>query len=172
MGFYMKIVCDFCKTEYTLDKAPTGPVKCAVCGHTWLPRRRFQHKTTMKFIAALCAFVAACIFSFAVIVSFHNNNHKQKSLVANIDQKNVHIIVDDNGNNRIFVSGDITNNTDDIYGLPNIIIVSYDADNNVLSRQTFMPPATLIESKTTVTFNHILSVDPTNVKRVAIELKE
>jgi len=168
----MKIVCDFCKTEYTLDRAPSTPVKCAVCGHTWVPRRKFRQNTTIKFIAALCAFIAACIFSFAVIVSFYNNNHKQKPLVANIDQKNVHIVVDDNGNNRIFVSGDITNTTDDIYGLPNIIIVSYDGDNNELSRQTFMPPATLIESKTTITFNHVLSVEPTNVKRVAIELKE
>lgn len=168
----MKIVCDFCKTEYSLDRAPSGPVKCAVCGHTWVPRRKFRQNTTIKFIAALCAFVAACIFSFAVIVSFYNKNQKQKPLVANIDQKNVHIVIDDNGNNRIFVSGDITNTTDDIYGLPNIIIVSYDMDNKELSRQTFMPPATLIESKTTITFNHILSVDPTNVKRVAIELKE
>ena len=168
----MKIVCDFCKTEYTLDKSPSGLVKCAVCGHTWVPHRSFRQNTTLKFIAALCAFIAACIFSFAVIVSFNNNNKKQKPLVASIDQENVHIIVDENGNNRIFVSGNIMNTTDDIYGLPNIIIVSYDSENNVLSRQTFMPPATLIESKTTVTFNHVLSVDPTNVKRVAIELKE
>jgi hypothetical protein len=126
----------------------------------------------MKFIAAVCAFLAACIFSFVVIVNHQSKVDKKKPLLASIDQKNVHIITDENGDNRIFVSGDITNNTDDIYGLPNIIIVSYDANDNVLSRQTFMPPATLLESKTTVTFNHILSVDPTNVKRVAIELKE
>jgi len=168
----MKITCDFCKTEYNLDKIPGGAVKCAVCGHTWVPRRPFRHNTTMKFIAAVCAFLAACIFSFVVIVNHQSKVDKKKPLLASIDQKNVHIITDENGDNRIFVSGDITNNTDDIYGLPNIIIVSYDANDNVLSRQTFMPPATLLESKTTVTFNHILSVDPTNVKRVAIELKE
>ena len=74
-------------------------------------------------------------------------------------------------NNRIFVSGDITNTTDDIYGLPNIIIISYDIHDNVLSRQTFMPPATLLEGKTTTTFNYMLSVDPTNVKRLSVELK-
>ena len=168
----MKIVCDFCKTEYVLERAPSGPVKCAVCGHTWVPRRPLRQNNTIKFIAALCAFVAACVFSFAVVVKFHDDSHKQKPLVANIDQKNVHVFVDENGNNRIFVSGDITNTTDDIYGLPNIIIVSYDDNNNELSRQSFLPPATLIESKTTITFNHVLSVDPTNVKRVAIELKE
>jgi hypothetical protein len=42
----------------------------------------------------------------------------------------------------------------------------------MLSRQTFMPPATFLDSKTTVTFNYVLSVVPTDVKRLAIELKE
>ncbi len=166
----MKIVCDFCKTEYVLDHVPTKPVKCAVCGHVWTPRVPFRHKTLIKFIAALCAFIAACIFSLVVIVNM--NTKKNHPLVTKIDEKNIHTVLDENGNNRIFVSGNITNTTNDIYGLPNIIIISYDAVGNVLSRQTFMPPATLLESKTTVTFNHMLSVDPTNVKRLSVELKE
>jgi len=167
----MKTVCDFCKTEYNID-APNGPVKCAVCGHVWVPRRRGNQRVWLKFIAAFCALIAACVFSFAVIISFQNRKQNMRPLVASIDQKNVHIIVDESGNNRIFVSGNITNNTDDIYGLPSIIIISYDDADNVISRQNFMPPATFIEAKTTITFNYVLSVVPTNVKRVAIELKE
>ena len=168
----MKAVCDFCKTEYILDKVPNGAVKCAVCGHVWTPRRSLRQNSVMKFIAALTAFAAAVVFSFVVIVGFQNDKTRKKPLIASIDEKNVHIIVDENGNNRIFVSGNITNNTDDIYGLPNIIIVSYDALDNVLSRQAFIPPVTLLDSRTTVTFNHMLSVDPANVKRVSVELKE
>jgi len=167
----MKIVCNFCKTEYNLEKAPTTSVKCAVCGHVWTPRRPFHQNMIIKFIAALCAFIAACVFAFVVVLDMNNKADKNKPLIANIDEKDIHLIVDENGKNRLFVSGGITNTTDDIYGLPNLIIISYDANNNVLSRQTFMPPATLLEAKTTVTFNHILSVDPTNVKRVTIELK-
>lgn len=166
----MKIVCDFCKTEYTLTKRPTAPVKCAVCGHVWMPRVPISQKALIKFIAALCAFIAACIFSFVVVVNFKDSG--KKPLVTKIDEKNIHLVTDETGNNRIFVSGDITNTTNDIYGLPNIIIVSYDAKDGVLSRQTFMPPATLIEAKTTITFNYMLSVNPTNVKRLAVELKE
>jgi len=166
----MKITCDFCKTEYNLNKRPKTPVKCAVCGHVWTPRVPIQQGTLIKFIAAFCAFVAACIFSFVVIMNFKSG--EQKPLVTKINDKNIHIVVDENGNDRIFVSGDITNTTDDIYGLPNIIIISYDLDDNVLSRQTFTPPATLLEAKTTVTFNHMLSVNPKNVKRLAVELKE
>ncbi|MBR4624754.1 MAG: FxLYD domain-containing protein [Alphaproteobacteria bacterium] len=166
----MKIVCDFCKTEYNLERAPNTPVKCAVCGHVWTPRVRMSQKIMIKFIAAICAFIAACVFSFVVLVNFSGGN-KNQPLVTKIDEKNIHTVLDENGNKRIFVSGDITNTTNDIYGLPNIIIISYDAMGNVLSRQTFMPPATLLESKTTVTFNHMLSVDPTNVKRLSVELK-
>ena len=171
MELFMKTVCDFCKTEYNLECAPSTPVKCAVCGHVWMPRKQISQKTTIKFIAAICAFIAACIFSFVAIVKFSGNSNNQP-LVTKIDEKNIHTILDEKGDKRIFVSGDITNTTDDIYGLPNIIIVSYDVAGNVLSRQTFMPPATLLEAKTTVTFNHVLSVDPTNVKRLSVELKE
>ena len=167
----MKITCDFCKTEYTMEKIPNTPVRCAVCGHVWTPRVPFRQNATLRFIAALCAFIAACIFSAVVILNLSDNSAK-KPLITTIDEKNIHIVNDDSGNKRIFVSGDITNTTDDIYGLPNIVIISYDAHDNVLSRQAFVPPVTLLEAKTTVTFNHMLSVDPTHVKRLSVELKE
>lgn len=168
----MKVICDFCKTEYTLNKRPTTPVKCAVCGHVWTPKTPFRQNTTIKLIAAICALIAAVIFSIAAVVNLQNGKNKNGPLITKIDEKNIHIIADENGNNKIFVSGNITNTTDDIYGLPNIVIVSYDAHDNVLSRQAFTPPATLLEGKNTVTFNHVLSVDPTNVKRLSVELKD
>ena len=167
----MKITCDFCKTEYTLEKLPNTAVKCAVCGHVWTPRVPFRQNATMKLIAAIWAFIAACIFCVVVILNLSNGSNNGP-LITKIDEKNIHTVTDENGNKRIFVSGDITNTTDDIYGLPNIVIISYDANDNVLSRQAFVPPSTLLEPKTTVTFNHILSVDPTHVKRLSVELKE
>ena len=167
----MKITCDFCKTEYTLNKLPNTPVRCAVCGHVWTPRVPFHQNATLKLIAAICAFVAACIFCAVVILNISSGSGN-KPLVTTIDEKNIHIVTDENGNKRIFVSGDITNTTNDIYGLPNIVIISYDMHDNVLSRQAFVPPSTLLEPKTTVTFNHMLSVDPTHVKRLSVELKE
>ena len=166
----MKITCDFCKTEYTLGTRPTTPVKCAVCGHIWTPRVPFHSKPTLKLLVAIGAFVAACIFSFVAIIG--KSSSGDKSLITKLDEKNIHLVDDENGNKRIFVSGNITNTTADLYGLPNIVIVSYDKNNNVLSRQTFTPPVTLLEPKTTVTFNHMLSVDPNGVKRVSVELKE
>lgn len=168
----MKIVCDFCKTEYKLDGNLNGPVKCAVCGHVWTPYKSISQRTVIKFMAAVCALIAAVIFSVVVLVNFSGKSEKNKTIFANIDEKSVHIVKDKDGVNRVFVSGNITNNTDEMYGVPNVVIISYDANNNVLSRQTFMPPVTFLESKTTVTFNHILSVDASSVKRVSVELKE
>lgn len=169
----MKLVCDFCKTEYTLTKLPATSVRCAICGHVWSPHSSFSlNRVWLKFLVVICALIAACIFSFVAIVKFHNSSEKNKPLVARIDEQNIRIVTDKDGKKNIFISGDITNNTDEIYGLPNILIMSYDADNNLLSRQKFMPPATFLEPKSTVTFNHLLSVDPTNVKRVSVELKE
>ena len=167
----MKITCDFCKTCYTLSRAPNGPVKCAVCGHTWTPYRPLIGRTIIKFIAALCALISVCVFAFVVVAVVNNRAEKRKPLVASMDEKNVRVIKDENGKDRIFVSGNIKNNTDEVYGMPNIDIVSYDVKDNVLSRQTFLPPATFIEGKTTITFNYVLSVDIANVKRVSVELK-
>ena len=167
----MKVTCDFCKTEYTLDKIPNTAVRCAVCGHVWTPHVPFRQKAMIKLIAAICALIAACVFCLVVVLNLSNDT-KNKPLITKIDEKNVHVVTDENGAKRLFVSGDITNTTDDIYGLPNIVIISYDANDNVLSRQAFVPPSTLLEPKTTVTFNHMLSVDPTHVKRLSVELKE
>ena len=168
----MKITCAFCKTEYTLNTKPNTPVKCAVCGHVWTPRFPFRPRTTLKLVVAICAFIAACLFSFVAIISSSGSLSDNKALVVTLDEKNIHLVTDENNNKKIFVSGDITNNSDDLYGLPNLVVISYDADNNVLSQQTFTPPVTLLEAKTTVTFNHTLSVDPSNVRRVSVELKE
>ncbi|MCQ2568239.1 MAG: zinc-ribbon domain-containing protein [Alphaproteobacteria bacterium] len=167
----MKITCDFCKTEYNLDKIPNTSVQCAVCGHVWTPRMPFSKNATIKLILSIRALIAACIFCLVVVLNFSNGS-KNRPLITKIDEKNIHIVTDENGAKRIFVSGDITNTTDDIYGLPNIVIISYDSHDNVLSRQAFVPPSTLLEPKTTVTFNHMLSVDPTHVKRLSVELKE
>lgn len=169
----MKIVCDFCKAEYTLSKMPVGRVKCAVCGHVWNPHRPVHQNSFVKFLSALCALLAVCVFSVIIMFFPTNREDKNKPLLAKINSEDIRIVKDEGGNNRLLISGNITNTTDDVYGLPNIIIISYDSNGEMLSRQTFLPPVTLLESKTTVTFNYVLSkVVPTEVKRLNIELKE
>jgi hypothetical protein len=166
----MKIVCDVCKTEYKLNSNPNGPVKCVVCGRVWTPHTPINHRQIIKFMAAFCALIAAGIFAFVVLTVFKKNN--VEPIFATIDETSTRIMQDKDGAKHIFVSGNITNTTEEMYGVPNIVIVSYDSADNVLSRQTFMPPATFIEAKNTITFNYVLSGSVVKVKRVAVELKE
>ena len=95
----MKIVCDFCKTEYTLTKLPGTTVKCAICGHVWTPHRKFvQNASFIKFMVVLCAFIAACIFSFVAIVKYQNNVKRQKRNIA-FRPKNMYICTSENTTN-------------------------------------------------------------------------
>jgi len=164
----MKITCNFCKTEYELKKAPKGMVKCAVCGHTWLPHKPVWQNTLLKFIAALCALIAACVFAFAVMITYKEKKAVETKPVY-VDQASIQSVVQDN---HVVVSGYIVNNSEDLQGLPKVIITSFGENDVVLTNQKFLPPVTLVEPKTTVSFNYTLSVNPVDVKRVAIELKE
>ena len=105
----MKIVCDFCKTEYNLEHRPNTAVKCAVCGHVWTPRVPFRQNATMKLIASVCALIAACIFSLIVVLNISSKGASNKPLIPKIDEKNIHLVEDETGNKRIFVSGELWN---------------------------------------------------------------
>ena len=83
---------------------------------------------------------------------------------------NVSTVTDDNGAPRIVVDGTVTNRSDDIYAFPDLSIVLYDENGAPLSRQKFMPSATLLDAGQSVNFSHTLSNAPMGVKRVTVEL--
>jgi len=166
----MKIVCDFCKTEYSLDKIPSVPVKCAVCGHTWVPHRPIKQNLVLKFFAALCALIAACVFAAVAIINYQTHLDKKKPLIARLDKDGVNIVLN-NGVEKLSVTGSVVNQSQDIYGIPNIVIVSYDKNKEQIAKQTFLPPATLLEPNSFIDFEYVLTVDPKNVQKVDVELK-
>lgn len=164
----MKIKCEVCKTEYSIPDGPSGRVKCAVCGNVWNVSRTSRRGVLMVFLASLCALLAATIFAVAVIVSSRRDNPELRPLVATIT--NVSTVTDDNGAPRIVVDGTVTNRSDDIYAFPDLSIVLYDENGAPLSRQKFMPSATLLDAGQSVNFSHTLSNAPMGVKRVTVEL--
>lgn len=166
----MKIKCDVCKTEYSLPNTSGGPVRCAICGNVWRCPGTTNKNSLMIFFASLCALLAATVFAVAVIITSRHNDPKKMPLVATL--ANVSSVVDDSGANRLVVNGTVTNRSDDIYGLPDLIVISYDANGNPLSRQRFMPSATLLDAGQTVRFSHTLSGDIAGVKKVTVELAE
>ena len=165
----MKITCDFCKTEYSVSKRPNGAVKCAICGNTWVPPNANRRGPFMVFFAALCALLSAIVFTVAVITRHQMDAKNPQTLVATATA--VHAKTDaETGTTRLVVDGVVANYSDEIYGVPDLIIIAYDADDNVIARQKFMPSATLLDAGTRVNFSHTVSVPATGVKRVSVEL--
>lgn len=166
----MKIKCDFCKTEYSVDGALSAPVKCAICGHTWTVAHAPRKNTWLMFIASLCALLSALIFTVAVVAQHQARNAKRGPLIAEII--NLETTTDDAGTTHVVVNGAITNVSDSIYGVPDLYIVSTDDGGRVLARQKFMPSATLLDSGATVNFSHILAPQPAGVKKIHAHLAE
>lgn len=165
----MKIVCNFCKTEYSVDMVPNGPVKCAVCGNTWVVHRSQQKSSILMFIASVCALLAALVFAVAVLYQHKVTEIKEKPLVAEITE--IKTEVDENNIRRFIVSGTVINRSEQIYGVPGLAIISYDKDGRIVERQRFMPSATLLDAGGRVQFVHKLSVPVTNVEKISVELE-
>lgn len=165
----MKIKCDVCKTEYSLPSAPSGAVKCAVCGNVWCCPCQQKRGVLLMFFAAICALLAATVFAVAVIVTSRGDDPSKRPLVASIEK--IETVNADNGGTKIVVNGIVTNRSEDVYGLPDLIIVLHDAKGNPISRQRFMPSATLLDAGQSVRFSHILSGNVAGAKKVTVELQ-
>ena len=165
----MKIKCDFCKTEYSIDRTPSAPVKCAICGHVWnvvAPNRR---GAWMLFITALCALLSAIVFVVAVVIKTKIENANRSPLVAELTE--ITTVTDDDGVPRFAVRGAIINQSTEIYGVPDLVVVSRDESGRAVARQKFMPTATLIESGASVGFYHVLGTTTDGVKKITVELQ-
>ena len=165
----MKIKCDFCKTEYNTARTPTSPVKCAICGRTWTPMSPARGRATLTFIAALCALLSAVVFTVAVITRHKINKSHPAPLAAEI--VDINTATDDAGIPHFVVHGRINNLSDDIYGVPDIIVVSRDGNGTPVAAQRVMPPATLLDAGATAEFTETLTAPTAGVKKITIELQ-
>lgn len=164
----MKIKCDFCKTEYSVDKAPSAPVKCAVCGYVWNTTVAPKKNAWLMFFASVCALLSAIIFTIAVITHHQIKNANRGPLIASVN--NISTITDESGVAHIVVNGTVTNISSNIYGVPDLLIVSTDDKGNVLAKQKFMPSATLLDAGASVNFSHVLAQQPNGVKKISAHL--
>ena len=166
----MKIKCDFCKTEYSVDGVSSAPVKCAICGHTWTVASVPRKNTWLMFFASVCALLSAIIFTVAVITQHQARNARRGPLIAEIT--GLETTTDDSGVSHVVVNGSISNVSESIYGVPDLYIVSTDDTGRVLAKQKFMPSATLLDSGAAVNFSHILAPQPAGVKKISAHLAE
>ena len=164
----MKIKCNFCKTEYTLSKIPAMPVKCAICGHTWMVKTPARRNQLFVFLAALCALLSAVIFSIVVVTHYRKSPDKDP-LVASIIK--TELAPDGNGVNHFIVSGILENRTEEIYGAPNLIIETFDADDKPINTpETFNPPVTLLDAGARAVFVYTLRAPSVGVKKINVKL--
>lgn len=165
----MKIKCDFCKTEYNVDRVPATTVRCPICGHCWIVQTPARKNSWLIFIASVCALLAAIVFTVAVISQYNVMQQKRRPLVATITASE--IINDENGVPRFKVHGTVRNQSTEIYGVPDLIIVGYDAKGNVVMEQKFQPSGTLIDSGGLVNFTHVLSGNTSGIKKLSAKLE-
>lgn len=167
----MKTTCDFCKTEYNVEMARAGRVQCAVCGHIWTASNGNMRGVWLTFFAALTALLAAIVFSI-VVVTHHRARTAAaaRPLVASVSE--IHSVLDAAGTAHFVVSGYVANQSADIYGVPDLIIVSRDENGAEIARQKFMPSATLLDPGASVEFTHTLSAPADGVKKITVELKD
>ncbi|MDE5616032.1 MAG: zinc-ribbon domain-containing protein [Alphaproteobacteria bacterium] len=167
----MKATCDFCKTEYSIDTSTRGRVRCAICGYEWIISPAANRGAWLTFIAAATAALAAIVFSVAVITRHQvRASAASRPLVATVTD--IRSVIDAAGVPHFVVSGRVTNQSADIYGVPDLIIVSRDENGNEITRQKFMPSATLLDSGASVDFSHTLSAPCDGVKKITVELKD
>ncbi|MBP3316519.1 MAG: hypothetical protein J6L70_02890 [Alphaproteobacteria bacterium] len=165
----MKTVCDFCKTEYNMSARAGSTVRCAICGNTWTVAAPARRNTFLMFFASLCALLSAIIFVVAVIVTNRPDPRKQEPLYASVTGHQVVTTAD--GVRQLVVTGTIQNQTDDIYGVPDLEIILRDATGRIISRQKFMPSATLLDAGASSEFRHVLSAPVTSdIKSIDVRL--
>lgn len=166
----MKTKCDFCKTEFEISNSVNGGVKCPICGYVWRVRSVEYHNGWLKLFSALCALLAVIIFGIVVLVVSKHKQQNMQALSARVS--NYTITTDDSGIRHLVVDGEITNNTDEIYGVPGVTVLLYSDSDILVQKQTFMPSATLIDSGDVINFSHVLSMPNMAVKRIDVKLVE
>ncbi len=154
-----------------MESGVRGRVQCAVCGHEWVISPASRRGAWLTFIAAATAALAAIVFSIAVITRHQARAAADaRPLVATIT--NIRSVIDASGVSHFVVSGRVTNQSAEIYGVPDLIIVSHDDTGAEITRQKFMPSATLLDSGASVDFSHTLSAPSDGVKKITVELKD
>ncbi len=165
----MKKTCNVCKTNFYTDKSLSGAVRCPMCGMMIHNKKPANKKSLLTLFASICALLAVSVFSYYSIKTHRIDNMTKNPLIAEVLKTNV-ITVE--GEKQIEVYGRIKNISEYVYGVPNVFVISKDKDDNILSIQKFMPPATLLGSDEYVDFKYLLSGSIYDTAKITVQLKD
>ena len=162
----MKISCPFCKTEYDVP-ATRGPFACACCGHVWraAARRRIPF---LWLMSVLC--LALALGVFAGVVFMKNRAADTARLAPLVIQiTSVRTVSDAFGAPHFVVSGAVRNQSGEIYGVPDLVIILRDADGTEVARQKFLAPAPLLDADESIEFTHTVAESVPNAAKASVE---
>lgn len=163
----MTITCPFCKTEY---RATAGPVECACCGCVWRAKRK-RRFSFLWLMSVVCFVMALTIFAGVVYLK-NNRSDDAVSAPLAVSVTHIHTVVDAYGDSHFVVSGRIRNQTADIYGVPDIIVVLRDENGGELARQKFLSPVPLLDGASSADFTHTFGQSVPAAKKVSVEFDD
>ncbi len=164
----MKTICVFCRTDFSSYQIPSGRARCPACGKDF--NNNSKKKAALMIFASLCALLSVAVFSFFIISRHKIENIKNNPLHAEIVKTN--IVNDDLGNKQIQVLGRIKNQSNYVYGVPNLFLISKDKNDDILDIETVMAPATLLGAGEYVDFEYTLSGTIYGISTITVQLKD
>ncbi|MDR0803688.1 MAG: zinc-ribbon domain-containing protein [Rickettsiales bacterium] len=150
----MVIKCPFCKTQYKIPGG--GNVKCACCGAVWRAGSGSGGGRWLKLLAAITALLAAVLFSAVAIL---RTDAKKDALEIITDRP----VATAGG---IIVSGRIVNNTEKLFGAPDLMVSIRDGNGAVIKTARVIPNAAVIDSGAVVYFSSELTVS--DAKKITV----
>lgn len=165
----MKQMCPFCKTEYETNVSG-NLVQCVCCGCVW--RTKKKKRFSFLWLMSLICFVFA-ISIFAAVVYIKSNVDVvdvQKPLIVNVT--NIRNVLDAYGDAHFVISGTVHNQSGEIYGVPDLVIILRDENGNELARQKFLPPVPLLDVMESADFTHTFGRTVSGAQKVSVEFDE
>jgi len=174
----MKLTCPFCQTEYSADMTPGQRAICVCCGHILVAPRKTK-TGFLLWLAAICLVLSATIFiTVAAMQHWPRLNQiterwlsssRRPVAALTVEVAPVQIIVGDTGNAYWVVSGRIVNNSENLQGIPDLIVSKRNDAGDTISTQRVSPPIPVLAVGESTQFRYTLATPGPDAKQIAVE---
>jgi len=162
----MKLTCPFCKTEYSANVPRGRRVACACCSSVFTVPKKAK-VSYLATIAIVLVILSMTVFAGAIITRYIAHPKSIEPLTLRLYE--VTRVPGDTDDAKTLIRGKIINETDKIYGIPDLNIVMKDENGNIVTTQKFLAPMPLIDGHESVEFAHTITDIAKAVKKISVE---
>ncbi len=155
----MKVACPFCKVEYCVRNQNCRLFQCAVCGCTWRAPSREKNSRIWIFLLS-CFVLLLAVFSLVALLLWIP--HTNEALSVRMDSA---VRADE----FLIVSGVVSNKSEKLYGVPDLIVSMKDNRGVEISSQKFSPPTPLLDSGEEADFSVQVRNVPVGVDKISVK---